>query len=98
MEIIAQNIKDSRKALELTQQSFADSVHITRCAVGSYEEDRATPSIEVLIRMCKLFNVTLDDFCNSGLVKKDINVEDEILLIKDEIERIKEFIGLDQFR
>ncbi len=95
MDIIAKNIKDGRKAMDLTQQQFADALHISRCAVGSYEENRATPSIEVLIRMCKLFDVTLDDFCNSCLERNNINVNDEILFIKSEIERLKDYTGID---
>lgn len=75
MEIIKEGIKKNRKILGLTQQAFADRIHVTRCAVGSYEEGRATPPIEVLIRMCRLFGTTLDKFCNSSLVESKPNHE-----------------------
>lgn len=101
MDIITKNIKCHRKLLSLSQQSLADKIHVTRCAIGSYEEGRAVPPIEVMIRMCRLFGTTLDEFCNSGLfaTKPELkeNFEDSrISSLEIEIERLKEFTGLDQ--
>jgi len=84
MDIIKEGIKSGRKKLGLTQQGLADSIHVTRCAIGSYEEGRATPPIEVLVRICALFSITMDKFCSTGLESEKVEKKKSSLELRME--------------
>ncbi|MBO5394793.1 MAG: helix-turn-helix transcriptional regulator [Clostridia bacterium] len=53
-------IERLRKATKLTQQEVADMLKIARTTYQSYEKGRNEPSIEHLINLSKLFNVSVD--------------------------------------
>ncbi len=67
MSIISENIKYLRRLNGLTQEQFSRRIGVKRPVVGSYEEARANPPIELLKHMAKLFGYTVDE-----LVKTDI--------------------------
>jgi transcriptional regulator with XRE-family HTH domain len=50
-----------RHARNLTQQALADLVHIHVNQVRRYERGATTPTLEVLMRIARVLNVTLDD-------------------------------------
>ncbi len=50
-----------RKSNRMTQQKVADYLRVSRSAYAKYETMRA-PEIGVIIRLCKLYNTSLDDF------------------------------------
>ncbi|MEP2511452.1 MAG: helix-turn-helix domain-containing protein [Reichenbachiella sp.] len=54
------NIKFLRKKFGYTQETFAESIGIKRSLVGAYEEGRADPRLNNLLRMSELFNVSVD--------------------------------------
>jgi transcriptional regulator with XRE-family HTH domain len=60
MSYVNENIKFLRNRMGLTQERFAEMIGINRKAVGSYEEGRATPPLEKLNKIAKLFGVTID--------------------------------------
>ena len=50
-------IKQLRKALELTQQEFADKIGVKRNSFANYETGRNTPIDAIIVSMCREFNV-----------------------------------------
>ncbi len=58
IETISQRIKKLRRALDLTQQGFADRIGMKRNTVASYEIERNGPSNSVISLICKEFNVS----------------------------------------
>ena len=54
---IATRTRELRKALGLTQQTFADRLGITRGAVSKYDIDATDPSDAVISLICREFNV-----------------------------------------
>lgn len=50
-------IKKLRKALDLTQQEFADRIGMKQNTIATYEMGRATPSDPTINNICKEFNV-----------------------------------------
>ena len=52
-----QRIKKLRKALDLTQQEFADRIGMKRNTIANYEIDRNEPSASVISLICREFNV-----------------------------------------
>ncbi|MDE7245104.1 MAG: helix-turn-helix domain-containing protein [Oscillospiraceae bacterium] len=50
-------IKKLRKALDLTQQEFADRLGIKRGTAATFERGRSDPSDAAVVLICKTFNV-----------------------------------------
>ncbi|MGB3465019.1 MAG: XRE family transcriptional regulator, partial [Cyclobacteriaceae bacterium] len=67
MSYISKNIKFLRKKNYYTQETFAEALDIKRSLVGAYEEGRADPRINNLIKICDLFGVSLDTFINKDV-------------------------------
>lgn len=53
-------LKELRKNSALTQKQIADVLGIDRSTYSYYENGKASPSLAVLMRIAKVFNVTLD--------------------------------------
>lgn len=53
-------ITQLRKSVQMSQLQLAKELHLSTSAVGMYEQGRRTPSIEILVQLAKLFNVSLD--------------------------------------
>lgn len=53
-----ERIKKLRKALDLTQQEFADRIGSKRNTVAKYETEVNTPSAAVVSLICREFNVS----------------------------------------
>ena len=49
-----------RRALGLSQLQLAQKLSISPSALGMYEQSRRTPSLDLLISMSQIFNVSLD--------------------------------------
>lgn len=60
MKIIGKNIKYLRNLKDLTQEDLAKELKVTRAKIGSYEEERSDPSIDMLIILSEYFNLPID--------------------------------------
>ena len=67
MDTVGLNIKYLRKTKGLTQDELAKNIGITRAVVGSYEENRAIPKINVLKDLAFYFKVSIDDLVKTKL-------------------------------
>ena len=67
MSKIANNIKHLRLLKNWSQGQLADEVELSRARIGSYEEGRAEPSIEVMVRLSHIFHVSIDALVKSNL-------------------------------
>lgn len=52
-----ERIRKLRKALDLTQQQFADRIRVKRNTVATYEMGRSEPSDSAISLICREFNV-----------------------------------------
>jgi transcriptional regulator with XRE-family HTH domain len=71
MTFINENIKFLRKKQGLTQEQFSQKIGIKRSLLGAYEEGRAEPGYENLVKMAATFQVSIDhlitnDFRNNS--------------------------------
>ena len=55
-----ERLRELRKASPFTQKTIADELGISVTAYQYYESCENQPSIENLIKLCDMFNVTLD--------------------------------------
>ncbi len=68
---IGANIQQIRKSNGYTQEKLAESIEVSVRYISDIEQDRAKPSYEVLIRICNLFQVTLDQIFSEYLTAKE---------------------------
>jgi len=61
MSYIANNIKVLRKKLGLTQGALAERIDIKRSLIGAYEEGRAEPRLNNLVKLAEVLQTTVDD-------------------------------------
>lgn len=55
-------IKYEREKFNWSQQELADQVHVTRQAISKWETGKSLPTIETIIQLSDLFDITIDDF------------------------------------
>lgn len=67
MSIISENIRYLRNRNDLTQEQLARRLGTKRPNIGAYEEARANPPRETLIKLSQLFGVTLDQLLTADL-------------------------------
>jgi len=77
MSKISKNIKHLRQWKKWSQQELADELGISRSRIGSYEEERCDPPIDILVKISNLFHIAVD-----ALVKCDLSKFDQHALIK----------------
>ena len=58
--MLADQIAKLRKKAGMSQLQLAEKLNIGASAVGMYEQGRRTPSIELVIQLANLFEVSLD--------------------------------------
>ena len=71
MTHIGKNIKKIRNVKGLSQQAFAELLDLTRGNISSYEESRAEPKIEIMMKIANFFSIPLSD-----LIEKDLSVNE----------------------
>lgn len=73
MSIIANNLRWIRKKQNISQTEFANVFGITRASVGAYEEGRAEPKLELLMKITKYYQLELSTF-----IEREFNPENRI--------------------
>lgn len=69
MKKISKNIAHLRKIKGVSQEYMASDLDITRARLSSWEEHRADPPIDMLIRLSEYFNVSVDSLIKIDLTK-----------------------------
>ncbi len=72
MSFLGQNIKKLRQVKGLSQQAFAEIFDLNRANISSYEEMRAEPKLEYVIRIANYFSIPLNDFIEKPLSVNEI--------------------------
>lgn len=68
---IGSNLQQIRKSNGYTQEKLAENIEVSVRYISDIEQDRAKPSYEILIRICNLFHVTLDQIFSKYLKVKE---------------------------
>ncbi|NIF07742.1 helix-turn-helix transcriptional regulator [Chryseobacterium sp. Tr-659] len=67
MSFFGTNIKKIRQVKGLSQKAFADLFDLNRGVISSYEEGRAEPKIETILKVASHFNLNLDKLLTETL-------------------------------
>lgn len=60
MVLLGKRIKELRNNSRLTQAELAQQVGVTKSTIAAYENDSRLPSYDVLIKMGRVFKVSMD--------------------------------------
>jgi transcriptional regulator with XRE-family HTH domain len=96
---IGEKLISLRKAKGWSQEDLSKRINSSRVMIGKYERSDNAPSIEVLLKLSKVFEVSLDYLAGEGLNaafdKEMINrLENIENLPQEEKERIFHFMDL----
>ena len=84
---IGEKIIQLRKQANLSQSELAKKIGASRTIVGNYERNTNTPSIEILIKIAKVFNVSVDYLIGEGQLS---SYDKEVLKRIEDIEQLDE--------
>ncbi len=60
-----EKIYKARKEKGLSQEELADQLSVSRQSISKWETDNGYPETEKIIKMAKIFNVTIDYLLNN---------------------------------
>lgn len=66
------NVKFLRKQANMTQPELAEKLNVVKSTVANFESGQFTVSLQVLDKLHKIFNVSLDD-----LIYKDLQANQD---------------------
>jgi transcriptional regulator with XRE-family HTH domain len=69
MKKISKNIAHLRHLRGISQENLANDLNITRSRLSSWEEHRAEPPIDLIVRISEYFNVSIDSLLKIDLTK-----------------------------
>uniref|UniRef100_UPI00404A4A7F helix-turn-helix domain-containing protein n=1 Tax=Flavobacterium sp. TaxID=239 RepID=UPI00404A4A7F len=73
MSLFGKNIKKIRSVRGLTQSQLADMIEVSRGVVSSYEEGRAEPKIETILKTASVFSVSVDHLLKTALTVNQLS-------------------------
>lgn len=99
-QMIAKRLRVLRAERKLSQETLCEKIDVNRITYSGYENVRAEPSIEVLVRLAEFYDVSLDYICcrtdkPHGIYcdeKDDKKENAEIEFLKAQISSIQEQI------
>ena len=59
-----ENLKITRKSCGLTQKAVAQELGVVESCYANWEQGRTEPNIDNLRKICKIFDISLDDLIN----------------------------------
>ena len=72
MVLLGDKIRELRKNARYTQDELAERLNVTKASISSYERNIRQPSLDVIISIARVFNVTTDYLL---LGKQDMVIE-----------------------
>lgn len=63
-KIFCENLKNARKESGLTQKQVANALGVVESCYANWEQGRTEPNIEMLRKLCAIFDVNVDELIN----------------------------------
>ena len=83
MNIISKYLQFLRKSHNYTQDDLAKKLDISRQAVSKWETGTAIPDLEVLLKISRLYNITINDILEPKVQPKKITDFEQISTIPE---------------
>ena len=69
---VSQKIQYCRSLRNLTQDEVGNLLHVSRKTISGWETGRSSPDILSLVKLCNLFDISLDDLlCDEHMIDRD---------------------------
>ncbi len=93
MDTISRYLQLLRKSHNYTQEDLAKRLDISRQAVSKWETGTAIPDLEILLKISKLYDITINDILEPNIQPQRITDFEQISIIpeKDLREILKQF-------
>lgn len=62
-QIVGENIAKYRKQMDMTQIELAEHLNYSDKAVSKWERGESIPDIDVLLQICDIFSISMNDLC-----------------------------------
>ena len=62
--MISMNLKRLWKIHQYTQENIAEKINVSRQSIAKWEKGESAPDIDSLVKLSKLYNVSLDNLVN----------------------------------
>lgn len=86
-EIIRLNILQHRKAAGLSQEELGNMVGLKKSSISCWEKGKSLPDLATLYKLCKIFDISLDEMY--GVKKEQPDAETLDTIIKS-LQKLKE--------
>ena len=74
-EKIGKFIAEQRKKHNLTQSELAEKLNITDRAVSKWERGLNLPDASLMVELCKILNITVNELLSGEIIKKESYME-----------------------
>ena len=81
--IISKYLQLLRKKHNFTQDELAKRLDISRQAVSKWETGAAIPDLEVLLKISKLYGITINDILEPNIPTKKITAFEQLSKVPD---------------
>lgn len=61
MITFGKKLKELRKERSITQKVLADALNVSLGTIGTYETNKINPSPDILVKIARYFDITLDE-------------------------------------
>ena len=87
---LGKRLKAIRLSRKMTQKKLAKLVNTTAFNISRYELKKTLPSVETLIKIANVFNITIDNLLGRSIDDNDDNSYDEtkVLNILEELDKL----------
>lgn len=85
---LGERIKEYRINNQMSQEDFAEKMHVSRQAITKWESDKGVPDIDNLIHLSRMMNITLDELVLGENCEQTYDIEKQV-----EAKRINEKKG-----
>ena len=83
---LGERIYELRTKMNLSQGDLADKLDVSRQSVSKWENNTAVPDLDKLIKLCDIFEISLDELTGREIVKeKSMSKIEEIKEIKNSL-------------
>lgn len=97
MQYFGEKIRALRTEKGLTQTQLADKVGLVKGSISAYEQGKKYPSVEVLIKLCSVFDVSSDYLIglsdDMNLMKSELT-DEQMSMIRSLIQELEKYNAL----
>lgn len=88
---IGEKITHLRINAKMNQEQLAKALNVTRQSISKWEMDQASPQVDKILEICKLFHITADELIDDAVVISKAKVKEEKV-------KKNKYFGTDGFR